>query len=81
MLLPDPGQAFKILGAMITDNQCQMALSFPSDLSDPMILVHLKFYTAQRKYKDKNKKLHAMTKQGKVSRCATFDSNMQWAKY
>ena len=54
---------------MITDNQCQMALTFPSDLS------------AQRKYKDKNKKLHAMTKQGKVSRCATFDSNMQWAKY
>ena len=66
---------------MITDNQCQMALTFPSDLSDPMILVHLKFYTAQRKYKDKNKKLHAMTKQGKVSRRATFDSNMQWAKY
>ena len=32
MLLPDPAQDFKILeGAIITDNQRQMTLTFPSD--------------------------------------------------
>ena len=46
-----------------------------------MKLVHLTYNTAQRKYKDKNKKLNALTKQGKVLGCATCDSNMHWEKY
>ena len=33
MVLPDMAQAFKILGAMISDNLCQMALTFASGLS------------------------------------------------
>ena len=38
------------------------------------------FYSAQKKYKEKNKKLNPVTRQGKVSRCAICDSKMHFAK-
>ena len=38
------------------------------------------FYTAQKKHKDKNKKLNRLTKQGKISRCAICDSKMHWVE-
>ena len=111
MALPDTVLAFKILeGAMINDNQRQMALTLASDLSfknmkgalkrifgeksymnilnenshiqnEPIIKEEDAFYTAQKKHKERNKKLNPLTKQGKVSRCAICDSKMHWAKY
>ena len=107
MALPDTVLAFKILeGAMITDNQQQMALtlasfksmkgalkrifgekSYMNSLNDdshissePTIKEEDAFYTAQKKHKDKNKKLNPLTKQGKISQCAICDSKMHWAK-
>ena len=80
MVLPDTVLAFKILeGAMINDNQRQMALTlafYLSFKSDPIIKEEDAFYTTQKKYKEKNKKLNPLTKQGKVSRCAICDSKM-----
>ena len=43
--------------------------------SDPIIKED-SFYTAQKKYKKKNKKLNLLTTQGQVSRCAICNSKM-----
>ena len=50
-------------------------------LNEPVIKEEDAIYTAQKKYKEKFKKLNPLTKQGKVSRCAICDSKMHWAKY
>ena len=48
--------------------------------NEPIIKEEDPFYAAQKKYKNKNKKLNPLTKQGKVSLCTICDSIMHWAK-
>ena len=48
--------------------------------NEPIIKEEDSFYAAQKKYKNKNKKLNPLTKQGKVSLCTICDSVMHWEK-
>ena len=48
--------------------------------NEPIIKEEDSFYAAQKKYKNKNKKLNPLTKQGKVSLCTICDSIMHWEK-
>ena len=48
-------------------------ISNDDNISSEPILKEDAFYTAQKKYKEKNKKLNALTKQGKVSQYAICD--------
>ena len=85
LALPDILQAFKILGgAMVTDSQHGTNHINTSNeeisSSNSFIKEADAFYTTQRKYKDKNKKLSLLTIQGKVSRCTISDSKRHWEK-
>ena len=85
LALPDILQAFKILGgAMVTDSQHGTNHINTSNeeisSSNSFIKEADAFYTTQRKYKDKNKKLSLLTIQGKVSRCPISDSKRHWEK-
>ena len=57
-----------------------MKISNDDNISNEPIIKEDAFYGAQKKYKEKNKKLNPPTKQGKVSRCAICDSKMHCAK-
>ena len=48
--------------------------------SDPIIKERDAFYTAQKKYKEKHKKLNPLAELGTISHCAIWDSKMHWTK-